>query len=854
MKKWVFTAMALSSLMQCSRPTALSGGSTITDNAKVSGSVFYINGLPAKSAAVRMRTHTYVQPVGTKPDSLTRYDTVTDDSGRFSIDSVKKGEYRIEINDEKTSAVLIPCIVKTTHDSITLGTDTLRRYSTISGKVDSLNTKNGQAFVQVVGLERLVPVDSTGLFIIPDLPASTYQIKILSLDTAIKPLVVDSVKTAPDSVTHVIDTVKTAPPDTSSPVVGQWVPTNGPYASTVKCIAVSLSGDVYAGTDGGGVFRSIDNGATWTAIDSGLSQNTDKRIQFLAVSSDGNNVYAGTQSGIFHSANHGSSWTSINNGLDTVHAFYFHKFSAIAVSPNKAAIFAAVELPGLYVSTDNGATWSVINSGTGISDSAFFQCLAVCPDNARGGMVFAGTLTDGIYRSMDNGVSWTQVNNGLTDLNIPCLTVSPDRKKIFIVSGPGIYVSADSGTNWTSIGTTPLNYAINAIAVAQNNSGTANIVVSSYGIGIFLSADNGGNWSQQNGGWTNLFVNALAANGTTVFAGFEKDGMFTCDINGATWTPSNNGITNVDIYSFVTSGASLFTGTSLGVFRSNDNGVNWTQVNNGLNYNFGIKSLASISNGTGTTTLLASNSSPIDPAFISNDNGASWTSIKTPDSNCFVNTFAVIGSTIFAGIFYSGSSITYPFIKSVDYGVTWTPTGAGLSNPLGVANIVSATNGAGGVNVFAGTVSTGIFLSKDNCANWTPVNTGLTDQALSDIFALAAGSDGAHGATVLAGTEDGIYLSVDNGAHWALSNTGMPQNPRPLTLLANPNGSGGTMFFAGTGGNPVSDGVFFSRDNGVTWTAINSGLPNAWVYALIVKDKYLFAGLEGIGVWKLRLK
>jgi len=148
-----------------------------------------------------------------------RYNTIVDDSGSFFIDSVKVGNYKIEINDSKTSAALMPCVIKTTHDNITLPDDTLRHYSTISGKVDSLNS-NEKAYVQVVGLERLVPVDSTGSFIIPDLPASTYQIKIISLDTSTKPIVVDSVRTAPDSVTHVLNTTKTD--SIVSPVVGSW--------------------------------------------------------------------------------------------------------------------------------------------------------------------------------------------------------------------------------------------------------------------------------------------------------------------------------------------------------------------------------------------------------------------------------------------------------------------------------------------------------------------------------------------------------------------------------------------------------------------------------------------------------
>ena len=47
----------------------------------------------------------------------------------------------------------------------------------------------------------------------------------------------------------------------------------------------------------------------------------------------------------------------------------------------------------------------------------------------------------------------------------------------------------------------------------------------------------------------------------------------------------------------------------------------------------------------------------------------------------------------------------------------------------------------------------------------------------------------------------------------------------------------GTNLFAGTWGS----GVFFSTDNGTSWTSVNSGLTYNVVYALAVKGTNLFA-------------
>ena len=52
--------------------------------------------------------------------------------------------------------------------------------------------------------------------------------------------------------------------------------------------------------------------------------------------------------------------------------------------------------------------------------------------------------------------------------------------------------------------------------------------------------------------------------------------------------------------------------------------------------------------------------------------------------------------------------------------------------------------------------------------------------------------------------------------------------------------------FAGT----YDGGVFLSTNNGATWTAVNAGLPNAFVTALALSGTDLFAGTYNSGVWR----
>lgn len=46
-----------------------------------------------------------------------------------------------------------------------------------------------------------------------------------------------------------------------------WQQTNGPYGGNVSCLAINSSGDIFAGTNGGGVFRSVESTTSVEEID-----------------------------------------------------------------------------------------------------------------------------------------------------------------------------------------------------------------------------------------------------------------------------------------------------------------------------------------------------------------------------------------------------------------------------------------------------------------------------------------------------------------------------------------------------------------------------------------------------------
>ena len=90
------------------------------------------------------------------------------------------------------------------------------------------------------------------------------------------------------------------------------------------------------------------------------------------------------------------------------------------------------------------------------------------------------------------------------------------------------------------------------------------------------------------------------------------------------------------------------------------------------------------------------------------------------------------------------------------------------------------------------------------------------------------------GTNIFAATrEGGVFLSTDNGVSWTAVNSGLPKKIDVQCLAAS-----GTNIFAGT----VEHGVFLSTNNGASWTAINSGLPaKSSIFSLAVSGTNLFA-------------
>ena len=134
--------------------------------------------------------------------------------------------------------------------------------------------------------------------------------------------------------------------------------------------------------------------------------------------------------------------------------------------------------------------------------------------------------------------------------------------------------------------------------------------------------------------------------------------------------------------------------------------------------------------------------------------------------------------------------------------------------------------------LFAGT-EVGIFRSADSGKTWTPTSEGLRvspDNILPNILVLTQ-----KGNTLYAGTNGALFYSTNGGDSW-----------QQLTPFKDEFGISGVAFIGDTVyiGRISQESVFFSNDNGKSWTQIDSGLTGRGGPKLFAIGTTLFAQMR----------
>ena len=290
----------------------------------------------------------------------------------------------------------------------------------------------------------------------------------------------------------------------------------------------------------------------------------------------------------------------------------------------------------------------------------------------------------------------------------------------------------------------------------------------------------------------------------------------------AQWQTTNGPQNSGKISSLTTKNSIVIAGTdSGGIYRSANSGISWDSSNSGLTNRSNVNSLVADAANiyAGVWDGLSG------PAvFISHDDGLSWNA--SPLNFVFEFSLAIRPGVLIAGTWF-GVAV------SNDSGATWIGGSNGLPSNASVCGLAFS-----GTKIFSGVCSSGsgglgVFSSTDGGINWSSFNNGFSVPPPINSLIVS-------GSTVFAGTTgEGIYTSADGIPNWSASNNGL------TNLNVNCFLDVSTGIIAGTDG-----GVFFTQDNGVSWTDISLGLfTNTKINSITTDGIYIYVGTN-TEVWK----
>lgn len=584
-------------------------------------------------------------------------------------------------------------------------------------------------------------------------------------------------------------------------ITAQWQKTAGPPGMNVN-VFYQDGNLLFAGTSPAGVFKSSDHGATWSAANNGIS---NKNV--FSFISNNNFLFAGTDSGVFRSGNNGATWQAANTGIEQRFVYSF-KFA-------NGFLFAGTSF-GLYKSPDNGTTWTDAN-GSALTSSVIHDIIYASPNL----VVVADNL---IFYSNDNGNTWNYNQNSPFILgNNPSFYKQHD--SVLLSSGPVIFRSFDGGINWGKSINVSNDATIDGFVQAYK------LIIAGTAKGMYSSKNFGKTWKAiaptglRYGNW---FAHDFYKSGNNFLLAYDEIGVGYSADTGKNWNytvqgfPPTASIDNALLFSNNT----IFSGThGDGLYKSTNAGNSWTKFGTTNNQDTLSNSIIYAVLKTGNIILAGTCGNGL---YRSANNGTSWVHIRNglPQQSTgylCVQSLAKTTSAILAGtdqgLFYSN-----------DLGLTWNASN--LNGDDVVAVTANDSVACAAVEFFTGSAT--IYRSVNNPAIWNQVF-----QAAGADWA-SMGSDGKshfYAGTLL--TDN--FVSKNDGLTWQNVGPGIPP------------GSGG-FAIAATAKNVFignSTGVYFSNNNGNSFTEVNTGFDkNHAVQGFAISSTDIYAGLFLNSVWK----
>ena len=638
----------------------------------------------------------------------------------------------------------------------------------------------------------------------------------------------------------------------------------------------------------------------WSALGPG---NIGGRVRSILVHPTSSSlILAGSVSGgIWKSTNAGASWSAETDAGDIL------PISSMVIDPtNNNVVYAgtgegwsntdAVYGGGIYKSTDFGSTWTLLSSTTGASASNFGDVMKVAEDPT--GNLYAATkdyksgygvsdytLSGGLYKSTDGGTSWTKISSATFTTNYfnptDVLPISSSTI-LFAVNANGstlggIYRTTNGGTNWSLIASNLPTSGYARIAFAQDPN-TANTVLAVFestdesaggdgGLkGIYKSTDAGATWNLLTAppkiastgslsylstqGWYDNVIAIDPNNSSDIYVGGVD--MMKSTNGGTSWSQLSywdsfygSPVVHADHHAIVfdkNNANTIYEGNDGGVYKTTNGGTTWSNINNGLQI---TQFYSGAVYKTGTTYFGGAQ----DNGHLKyGGSGTTWSEVYGGDGG-------------YSAQDQSNSSVAYEeyvylqISKTTDGGSTWNSCVSGLSDANNSSKCLFiapfAMNPENSAVLLAG--SNSVWVTGNSAGSWTQSSNVLS--ASGEVSAVTV-VDAAANYLGFAGTTDGkvfkcTSLDPSSGIDTWTDITPSGNNGgyvRRVTVdLSNKNKIYATYGGYNTSGTLTSRHVWYSTDQGSTWTDISGNLPNVPVHSLVinpVSSATLYVGTE----------
>ncbi len=639
-------------------------------------------------------------------------------------------------------------------------------------------------------------------------------------------------------------------------VSGAWVALNTGLTNVDATTLVIAGGRLCVGTRGGGIFLFASGNSSWGSISNGLPTGA----QVLSLVSAGGAVYAGLNGGgLCISRNGGTSWTQVAGGLPGSAVV-----NSIWVDGPRCYVGTS---SGVYVTNDSGVSWNLLSNGlSGCSGAnntnAVFAFASRLLTGSTGCGVYGSALAAGATNrapiAYDQTVSFTEDTpivislsgfdadldpltysivagpaRGSLNGTLPNITYTPDinfngRTAFTFRVNDG---RQNSNTATISLEGSPINDApvltvpgAQTVTVNQPLTFTVSATDPDAGQTVTLSATglpSGATFNAATGAfaWTPTVAGGFTLTFTATDNGtpaLTNTRTVSVTVNGAvtTWQPLGTGLSGIgQVWALHAAGATIYAGGGSGIYRSTNSGANWADFSSGLNAtNRLIYRLAFISD-----KLYAATTGGL---YVLNDAATSWTKINNGLPTAQVLSIAGTGATLFVGTRAAG---TY---RSTDGGATFTLFSSqafGASSEAGALFIIGDYVLAGGYDF----PNQGLYRSFISSPNWTYMNSFGLDVPAS--FQLVNN-------TLYAGGNGYLYLSTDSGLTWERSAARVPGTGEFWDFVVTEEGA----YCSGVVGL-----VYFTNNNGATWTNIQQGAaPNTTLGLIRDGNRLLLGGVN----------